>query len=515
MGGGAPRACAIEMAADNGVNLAGDANPGEARGRTAVGPAGSLGLGLADTAGAAGARMAKRAILRQRVHFFQKAVRMLRALFIDDDADFLEGVSEVATQEGFAVTGARSLKEAREHLANGPFDLVVIDQMLPDGDGISLLRELKDTCTSDVIIVSGMATVDSAIEALRLGALDYLTKPLDNRRLKAVLANVLRVRSLSEEVGTLRGELRKLGRFGRLVGSSPAMQKVYDLMVKVAATDATVFITGESGTGKELVARTIFELSNRRRKPYLPLDFGAIPENLVESELFGHERGSFTGATQQRRGCFERAAGGTLFLDEITEMPIELQVKLLRVLESGSLVRVGGEEPVTVNVRLIAASNRVPRDAVQDGKLREDLFYRINVFPIVLPPLRERAGDALLLADQFLEALNAGQGTAKTLSADARARIEAHPWRGNVRELKNEMHRGFIMHDRVIELDHLADGDGTGQAPSEVGGSLEESERRLILGTLEQCGGDKKKAAQILGVSLKTLYNRLHVYAGD
>ena len=399
------------------------------------------------------------------------------------------------------------------HLANAAVDLVMTDLGLPDGDGIELLRELKEKSTSDVIIVSGMATVDSAIEALRLGALDYLTKPVDNRRLKAILANVVRLRSLKEEVGTLRGELRKLGRFGRLIGVSPAMQKVYDLMIKVAPTDATVFINGESGTGKELVAQTIFELSGRRRKPFLPIDCGAIPPNLIESELFGHERGSFTGATQLRRGCFERAAGGTLFLDEITEMPIELQVKLLRVLESGSLVRVGGDEAVPVDVRLIAACNRIPKQAVLDGKLREDLYYRINVFPLVLPPLRDREGDSVLLAEQFLEALNASQGTSKRLSAAARERILAYPWRGNVRELRNEMQRAFIMCEGTIELGELS--GGSVPAPHAPGptGSLEESERQLILATLEQCGGDKKKAAQILGISLKTLYNRLHLYA--
>jgi two-component system, NtrC family, response regulator AtoC len=439
---------------------------------------------------------------------------MLRALFVDDDSDFLQGVAEFASQEGFAVSKARSLAEAREQLASAPADLVLVDLMLPDGEGIELLRELKENTTSDVIIVSGMATVDSAIEALRLGALDYLTKPLDNRRLRAVLGHVLRLRTLKEEVGSLRGELRKLGRFGRLVGTSPAMQKVYDLMSKVAPTEATVFITGESGTGKELVAQTIFELSNRRRHPFRPLDCGSIPQNLIESELFGHERGSFTGATQMRRGCFERATGGTLFLDEITEMPVELQVKLLRVLESGSLVRVGGDDPIPVNVRLIAASNRVPLEAIRDAKLREDLYYRINVFPIQLPPLRDREGDSLLLAEQFLESLNTAHGTSKRLSADARDRILAHPWRGNVRELKNEMQRAFIMYDSVIEFADLADSRGPAP-PSEGDGSLDESERKLILSTLEKCGGDKKSAAQILGISLKTLYNRLHLYAGD
>jgi DNA-binding NtrC family response regulator len=274
-----------------------------------------------------------------------------------------------------------------------------------------------------------------------------------------------------------------------------------------------VFITGESGTGKDLVAHTISEFSGRRHMPFLPLDCGAIPGNLIESELFGHERGSFTGATQMRRGCFERAAGGTLFLDEITEMPIELQVRLLRVLESGSLTRVGGDVPVPVNVRLIAASNRVPEQAVQDGKLREDLYYRLNVFPIVMPPLRDRDGDVLLLADQFLAALNEAEGASKRLSPAARERLAASPWRGNVRELKNELQRAFILHEGVIELSDLAQTRRLGPLPAEVGGSLEESERVLILKTLEQCVGDKKMAAQILGISLKTLYNRLHLYA--
>jgi DNA-binding NtrC family response regulator len=445
---------------------------------------------------------------------------MLHALLIDDDADFLLGLSEIAKQEGFAVTTAGSLKEAREHLFREPVDIVVTDLSLPDGEGIELLQGSKDTPGTDVIIVSGVATVDSAIEALRLGALDYLTKPLDTVRLRAVLANAMRVRSLKEEVGTLRGELRKFGRFGQMIGNSPRMQEVYDLVARVAPTHATVLITGESGTGKELVAQAIVELGPRRRKPFIPLDCGSVPPTLIESELFGHERGSFTGASQQRRGHFERASGGTLFLDEITEMPVELQAKLLRVLESGTLTRVGGEARIPVNVRLIAASNRPPKGAIRAGKLREDLYYRLNVFPIVLPPLRDRGEDALMLADQFLDEMNKSEGTAKRLSAKARERILACPWPGNVRELKNELHRAFIMSDGVIELDGLTAGPQASSAlpagvhqPPDVGVSLNDSERQLILATLERCGGDKKKAAEILGISLKTLYNRLHLYA--
>jgi DNA-binding NtrC family response regulator len=441
---------------------------------------------------------------------------MANALLIDDEQDFVEGLAEIAKQEGFSVATAGTLKEARAHLSSGPVDVVVVDLALPDGRGIELLQELKDASATDVIIISGVATVDSAIEALRLGALDYLTKPLDTRRLRAVLANALRVRSLKEEVGTLRSELRKFGRFGRMIGNSPRMQEVYDLVARVAPTDATVLITGESGTGKELVAQAIVELGPRRHKPFIPLDCGAIPATLIESELFGHERGSFTGASQQRRGHFERASGGTLFLDEITEMPIELQVKLLRVLESGTLTRVGGEARIPMTVRLIAASNRPPKEAIQAKRLREDLFYRLNVFPIVLPPLRDRDGDALMLADHFLERMNTAEGSAKRLGARARERIQAYPWPGNVRELKNELQRAFIMSDGVIELDGLTPTTTLRAAdapPPEGGESLDDSERRLIFATLERCSGDKKKAAEILGISLKTLYNRLHAYA--
>ena len=445
---------------------------------------------------------------------------MLHALLVDDNQDFLTGLAETARQEGFHIATAGTLADARAHLSREPVDIVVVDLALPDGQGTELLAELKDTAGTDVIIISGVATVDSAIEALRLGALDYLTKPLDLRRLRAVLANAARVRALKEQVGTLRAELRKFGRFGHMIGNSPRMQAVYDLITRVAPTDATVLITGESGTGKELVAQAIVELGPRRHKPFLPVDCGAIPPTLIESELFGHERGSFTGASQQRRGHFERASGGTLFLDEITEMPIELQAKLLRVIESGTLTRVGGETRIPMTVRLIAASNRPPREAIQEKKLREDLFYRLNVFPIVLPPLRERDGDALMLAEHFLELMNHAEETDKKLSDRARERIRAYAWPGNVRELKNELQRAFILADGDIELDGLTPGPQPTTAPrsgalppAEVGGSLGDAERLLIIATLERCGGDKKKAAEILGISLKTLYNRLHLYA--
>jgi len=352
--------------------------------------------------------------------------------------------------------------------------------------------------------------------------LDYLTKPVDVRRLKAVLANVSRTLAFKEEVGSLREELRQLGHFGRLIGNSTPMQRVYDLVTRVAPTDATVLLVGESGTGKEEVAATVHELGRRKKQPFLPLNCGAVPPNLIESELFGHEKGSFTGATQMHRGYFERASKGTLFLDEVTEMPIELQVKLLRVLETGTLVRVGGDEPVAVDVRVIAASNRSPEQAVKDGKFREDLLYRLNVFPIILPPLRDRNGDIELLAEHFLAQLNREENANKKFSAVARRRLNTYTWPGNVRELMNIVRRAFILAEESIELDGLpvaapigvaASAGGAAPDAIRVGMSLAELERHFILATLEQYGGDKRKAAEVLGISLKTMYNRLNNYA--
>ncbi len=304
------------------------------------------------------------------------------------------------------------------------------------------------------------------------------------------------------------------------------MQRVYDLIGKVAPTDATVLVVGESGTGKELVAETIHELSRRKRGPFLAINCGAVSPTLIESELFGHERGSFTGATQRHRGHFERASGGTLFLDEITEMPIELQVKLLRVLETGMVMRIGGDEPLPTDVRVVAATNRSPQQAVADGRLREDLYYRLNVFPISLPPLREREGDVTLLAQHFLATLNEAEGTRKRLGAATLERLERSDWPGNVRELKNAVQRAFIMAEGEINAGCLPDDLGVpvvaatvpvdGASPAlAVGTSLGEAERQLIEATLEHYKGDKKKTAEVLGISLKTLYNRLNQYRGS
>ncbi|HYQ96626.1 MAG TPA: sigma-54 dependent transcriptional regulator [Candidatus Eisenbacteria bacterium] len=443
------------------------------------------------------------------------------ALIVDDEGKALAAMIELVEKEGFSTMAAGSLSEARERLAQTRPDVVLVDLMLPDGNGLELLQDMEPAKRPEVILITGFASVDSAVAALRTGVLDYLTKPVDVRRLKTVLANVSRTLALKEEIGSLRDELRELGRFGRLIGNSSVMQKVYDLVVKVAPTDATVLLVGESGTGKEEVAATIHELGRRRTQPFLPVNCGAVPPNLIESELFGHERGSFTGATQLHRGYFERVSRGTLFLDEITEMPLELQVKLLRVLETGTLLRVGGDEPISVDVRVIAASNRPPETAVKEGKFREDLLYRLNVFPIVLPPLRDRNGDIDLLAEHFLGQINREEGTSKKFSAPARTRMAAYNWPGNVREVKNMIRRAFILSDDVIEMDALPVGPsapvlpGASSAPDsmQVGMSLAEIERHFILATLEHFGGDKRKAAEVLGISLKTIYNRLNNYS--
>lgn len=306
---------------------------------------------------------------------------------------------------------------------------------------------------------------------------------------------------------------------GLLYGDSPRMHGLYNEVRRIANTDVSVFLQGESGTGKELVAQTVHDLSPRRDSVFLPVNCGAFSPSLIESELFGHVRGSFTGATRQHQGCFERASGGTLFLDEITEMQPDLQVKLLRVLETGQLVRLGGETPVSVNVRVLAATNRPLQEAVASGSLREDLYFRLSTFPIEVPALRERAGDVALLARRFLASLNASDGVKKGITERALEKLQDYSWPGNVRELKNLIHCAYILADDTIDIDHFPPlDDRAAPMPRNdtlnvpVGSSLEEVERRLILATLAHYDGDKRRAAHTLGVSLKTIYNRLNRY---
>jgi len=441
------------------------------------------------------------------------------ALIVDDDRDFRASLSALIEREGFATRECGTLAAAREEMDAGLPDVVLLDLTLPDGEGFELLSDEDHATRTEFVVITGRADMESAVAALRKGALDYLPKPIDGARLRTILTNVGRTRRLKQEVSALRSELRNVGRFGSMVGRSKAMQQIYDLVTRVAPTGSTVFLIGESGTGKELAAETIHRLSARKEKPFLALNCGAVSASLIESELFGHEKGSFTGADRRRSGYFEEASGGTLFLDEITEMPIELQVKLLRVLETGEITRVGATDVTPVDVRVVTASNRDPQEAVADGTLREDLLYRLNVFPIHLPPLRERGGDVELLAQFFLDGVNAREGTSKNMSDAALEQLRELSWPGNVRELKNVIERAAILADSIISPEELPKPDPRATAAAadsvlqvRVGSSIADVERRLVLATLEELGGDKKRASEVLGISLKTLYNRLNVY---
>jgi two-component system response regulator AtoC len=440
-----------------------------------------------------------------------------QALIVDDDVNFVLGLAEVVGREGFSTATAATMDQARSEMARRPPDVILADLQLPDGNGMDLLQEASGPGAPEVILITGHASVETAVEALRRGAADYLTKPVDLARVKMVLANLIRTRELREEIGSLRSELRKLGHFGPLVGASTPMQRVYDLINRVARTEATILITGETGTGKELVAQAVHQQSRRHREPFLPVNCGAVSPSLIESELFGHEKGSFTGADRLHRGYFERANRGTLLLDEITEMPSELQVKLLRVLETSTVTRIGGNDSMKVDVRVLAATNRAPEEAVAAGKLREDLLYRLNVFPIALAPLRDRPGDVELLAEHFLEQLNRQEGSAKRFTPSCLERLARHEWPGNVRELRNVVQRAFILAETEIGPESLPLGAApdprpVGNLTLKVGMSIGEAERRLLLATLESCAGDKKRASEILQISLKTLYNRLREY---
>jgi two-component system response regulator AtoC len=444
---------------------------------------------------------------------------MPHALAVDDDPNFLSALAELIEGQGFTTNTACTLRDARTMVSHRTPDVALVDLYLPDGSGIELLKDLELGASTEVVLMTGHADVESAVQALRLGASDYLTKPLDIGRLKSILANVASVQPAPQSASPVN-DAQEVGRLGLLLGASSPMQSLYEMLNRVAPTDASVFLIGESGTGKDLAAQTLHLLSRRAKAPFLPLNCGAISPTLIESELFGHERGSFTGAQRRHKGYFERAHTGTLFLDEITEMPIELQVKLLRALETGTVVRIGGDQAVDVDVRVIAATNRDPHKAVADGKLREDLLYRLQVFPIHMPRLGDRGEDIQLLADYFLGQLNERQGTGKAWTEDSLDRLRTHSWPGNVRELKNVVHRAFIMADNEITprcLPREVGGD-SGSIRSlnfQVGTSIEEVERRLIMATLDAHAGNKRKTADILGVSLKTLYNRLNTYRED
>ena len=447
-----------------------------------------------------------------------------RVLVIDDEPLVLETLRDVLTACGFETVAEADAGRALERVAQFRPSVVVSDVKMPGLNGFELLRELRTRHPEiAVILLTGEGSVETALRAVQEeGAYHYFEKPIDSETLCATVARALAEGQAARDSLALRHELRGSGAFGKLIGNAEPMQRVYKLIEQVASSSASVLITGESGTGKELVARTVHELSPRRNAEFVAINCSAIPENLMESELFGHERGAFTGASARRQGCFELAHRGTLLLDEIAEMPALLQAKLLRVLEERSVRRLGGSQEIPVDVRVLAATNREPHEAVRTGAFREDLLYRLNVITIELPPLRQRKDDLPLLAQHLITQLaERHERPARHLSSAALEVLRSHSWPGNVRELRNVIERAVIIcSGESIERHHIAPYplDQRTRARVEdtitlpVGTPIEEVERQMIMRTLQKTDNNKTRAAELLQISLKTLHNKLRTY---
>ena len=443
-----------------------------------------------------------------------------RVLIVEDDSAARHGLEQLVKSWGFVAESAGDGREALEKVTTFRPAIVITDLVMPGMDGLELLRALQQQ-GADVttLLLTAQGTVETAVEAMKEGAYDYLTKPVEIQRLKVLLDKIVERLETLREVKTLRRQLRDHGTFGSLIGNSPEMRKIYQVIEQAAPTSASVLITGESGTGKELVAQIIHRLSPRASFPFVAINCAAIPETLLESEIFGHEKGAFTCAADRRQGCFELADRGTLLLDEIGEMTPQTQVKLLRVLQERKFRRLGGRSEQSVDLRVIAATNIDPLDAVQSGKLREDLYYRLNVFAFRVPALRERKEDLPLLVQAFINEFNArNQKAIAGVDHQVMRMLEQYAWPGNVRELRNVIERATILASGpFIEPKHLPPsltGEPTRHQQPQValgpGVTVEEAERRLILMTLEHTRDNKTRAAEILGISLKTLHNKLN-----
>jgi len=442
-----------------------------------------------------------------------------RVLIVEDDHATREGLAELVQTWGFQTEEAVDGEEGLRKVTSFRPAIIVSDLIMPRVGGMELLRALKDQLSDiTLILLTAQGTVETAVEAIKEGAYDYLNKPVDPQRLHILLRKAVERQDTLREVRHLRRQLREAGTFGRIVGNSPSIRSIYRVIEQAAPTLASVLISGESGTGKELIAQTVHELSPRSSFPFVAINCAAIPETLLESEIFGHEKGAFTGAHDRRTGVFELAHRGTLFLDEIAEMVPATQVKLLRVLQERTFRRLGGRQEQSVDVRVIAATNMNPMEAVRKGKLREDLFYRLNVFAIELPPLRDRKEDVALLAHYFLNEFNARNGkSVRAIDAEATYLLEHYPFPGNIRELRNVMERATILAEGdFIEARHLPPtlvARGEESLPTVTlapGTTVDEAERRLIVLTLEHTRNNKTRAADILGISLKTLHNKLN-----
>jgi DNA-binding NtrC family response regulator len=451
-----------------------------------------------------------------------------KILIVEDEENERTGLAELVSSWGYRSETARDGQEGLEKAEQWTPSIVITDLKMPRMGGLELLEKLgEQTQAMAVILVTAQGTIDSAVQAMRMGAYDYITKPIDTQRLRSMLQNACTLLGTRVELETTRRKLRDSGSLGQLRGTSKKMQEIFRLIELVAPSTASVLITGASGTGKELVARTIHQLSPRKDRPFVAINCAAIPETLIESEIFGHEKGAFTGALERRTGCFELAEGGTILLDEIGEMPVATQAKLLRVLEDHKLRRLGSKVETSVDVRVLAATNKVPDDAVASGELRSDLYYRLNVFNVHMPPLREHKEDIPDLVQLLLSEMSAKHNRKVSAVSEAVMNLFTnYTWPGNVRELRNTIERSIIVCDSgIVETKHLPPGFGhailrtSAHDPDAirlgVGTTVEEAEKMLILKTLESTSNNKTKAAEILGISLKTLHNKLKEYGSS
>ncbi|HKC59971.1 MAG TPA: sigma-54 dependent transcriptional regulator [Myxococcales bacterium] len=451
-------------------------------------------------------------------------IRSLKAriLVVDDDASTRELFGELLQRWGYDVEQTSDGHHALKLTAELHPDVIISDLVMPKLDGLALTRALREESPdTPVIIITGKGTIDAAVEAVREGVFDFVEKPLDPARLKVILQRALEKRQTEHEMQVLRRRLGQVDAGVGVVGQSPAMRKVMDLVEKVAPSKASVVITGQSGTGKEMIARAIHQLSPRREKPFIAINCSAIPSGLMESEMFGHERGAFTGADQRRLGAWELADAGTLFLDEVGEIPIELQAKFLRVLEEERLRRLGGKSEISVDVRVISATNRDLKEEIKSGRFREDVYFRLNVFHIPLSPLKERRDDIPLLVQHFIDRF--GREGGKKLAGvtpQAMKVLSEYAWPGNIRELRNTLERAVILCGAAaIDVEHLpaemaAGGGESAYLKLPFGLPLREVEKEYILSSLGRMQNNKARTAQALGISEKTLYNKLYRYSG-
>ncbi len=449
-------------------------------------------------------------------------------MIVEDEVHALHGLAELVSSWGYETEMAGDGMEAMEKVGPWRPGIVVTDLKMPRMNGIELLQQLsanKNDCT--VVVLTAQGSIELAVQAMKIGAYDFIQKPVDPMRLRTALNNVRHMRETERQLEVTRRKLRDTGVLGPLVGSSRKMRDIFSLIEQVAPSNVSVLITGESGTGKELVARALHELSPRKPKPFVAVNCAAIPETLIESEIFGHEKGAFTGALERRAGCFELAEEGTLLLDEIGEMPVATQAKLLRVLEDRKLRRLGSKVESPVDVRVLAATNKNPDAAVYAGQLRADLYYRLNVFNIHMPPLREHKEDIPVIVEAMIQDMNEKHGReVPGVDPGMLQRLMQYDWPGNVRELRNTIERAVILcGSNAVGVQHLPPGFGSRGVETsadtavantvkvEVGTTVDEAERLLIVKTLASTNNNKTRAAEILGISLKTLHNKLKEYS--